>query len=249
MLYRVIRPAVARTSWRFTSLNLTASLCNLTSAANLAFDRSWQQAREDWCSCVSWMHFSPLHWYSPCRQINPKMGICILLKVDDFGSQQRSCGDWGTGICLLHFPCMHRGTPHCDDNQQWGIFGMHTVEDCNSPKWTWEDSKPCIFLLHVHRKHQEPPLCHRHCVRRLLGVLKFETCGVLQWDWRVCIWDIDAGLVEWRYPQKCLSLSTYCLLVQCIIPMSVALTQTMWQLSIYGMLQRIPSIANGDLHL
>ena len=73
--------------------------------------RSWQRAWDNWCSWVSTLLFSPPHWYSPWRQINSTMGICILLKVNDFGSQQRSCGDWRICTYLLQFPQMHHGTP------------------------------------------------------------------------------------------------------------------------------------------
>ena len=126
-------------------------------------------------ACISLHHINIPH---AIRSIQ-KMGICILLEVNNFGSQPRSCGDWGMGICLLHFPRMHCGTPHCDSNQQWGILGMHTVKDCNSPKWTKNDREMCIFLLQVHRKNQDPPLCHRHWGWCLQGVLKFDRCGVL----------------------------------------------------------------------
>ncbi len=45
------------------------------------------------------------------------------------------------------------------------------------------------------------------------------------------------------------SLSTYCFLIQCNIPMSMKnLTQNMWHINIHHMLQHIPSIANDNLH-
>ncbi len=48
--------------------------------------------------------------------------------------------------------------------------------------------------------------------------------------------------------EKC--LSTYCFLVRDIIPMSVRnLTQNRWHINIHNMLQRIPSIAEDNLHL
>jgi hypothetical protein len=48
--------------------------------------------------------------------------------------------------------------------------------------------------------------------------------------------------------EKC--LSTYCFLVEDIIPMRVRnLTQNRWHINIHSMLQRIPSIAEDNLHL
>jgi hypothetical protein len=48
--------------------------------------------------------------------------------------------------------------------------------------------------------------------------------------------------------EKC--LSTYCFLVRDKIPMRVRkLTQNRWHINIHHMLQRIPSIAEDDLHL
>ena len=109
--------------------------------------RSWQRAWDNWCWCVSCLHFSPPHRYSPWCQINSKMGIFILLKVYDFGSQQQSCGDWEICIYLLH---KEGAFSECT---QLSLVILH-----NGP----EVIGSCAFLGTSIKSIKIPPLCHRN---------------------------------------------------------------------------------------
>ena len=82
----------------------------------------------------------------------------------------------------------------------------------------------------------------------------FEHCSNLT---RVVFCDMIENFVSktrmkywWNHGvhEKC--LSTYCFLVRDTIPMKVRnLTQSRWHINIHNMLQRIPSIAEDNLHL
>jgi hypothetical protein len=116
------------------------------------------------------------------------MGIFILLKVYDFGSQQQSCGDWEICIYLLH---KEGAFSECT---QLSLVILH-----NGP----EVIGSCAFLGTSIKSIKIPPLCHRNFGDAFEHWSNL-TCVVFCDMINNCIQNVDEVLVESRCPRKVL---------------------------------------------